>query len=75
LPPWLWLPPAFATLGALHRPEGIAVWKDCMQAFQESSTEFTALLSEYDVKNEIKLLKTCKRLLKNDKNIINTGHI
>jgi DNA-binding MarR family transcriptional regulator len=27
-------------------PEGIAVWKDCMQAFHESSTEIMFLLSE-----------------------------
>ena len=44
--------------------EGIAVWKDCMQAFQESSTEFTALLSEYEVKNAIKLLKKVQKAFK-----------
>ena len=44
--------------------KGIAIWKDGMQAFQESSTKFTALFPEYEVKNAIKLLKKCKRLLK-----------
>ncbi len=45
-------------------PEGFAIWKDCMQAFQESSTEFTALLSEYEVKNAIKLLKKVQKAFK-----------
>lgn len=45
-------------------PEGFAIWKDCMQAFHESSTEFTALLSEYEVKNAIKLLKRVQKAFK-----------
>ena len=45
-------------------PEGFAIWKDCMQAFNESSSEFTALLSEYEVKNAIKLLKKVQKAFK-----------
>ena len=45
-------------------PEGFTTWEKCMQAFQESSTEFTALLSEYEVKNAIKLLKKVQKAFK-----------
>jgi len=45
-------------------PEGFTAWEKCIQAFQESSTEFTALLSEYEVKNAIKLLKKVQKAFK-----------
>lgn len=45
-------------------PEGIAVWKDCMQAFHESSTEFTALLSGGEEASIIRLLKKLQKAFK-----------
>jgi DNA-binding MarR family transcriptional regulator len=45
-------------------PEGIAVWKDCMQAFHESSTEFTSLLSEGEEASIIRLLKKLQKAFK-----------
>ena len=45
-------------------PEGIAVWKDCMQAFHESSTEFTYLLSEEEEASIIRLLKKLQKAFK-----------
>lgn len=45
-------------------PEGIAVWKDCMQAFHESSTEFTSLLSEGEEVSIIRLLKKLQKAFK-----------
>ena len=37
-------------------PEGFAVWKECMQAFNESSSELISILSEYEQVNAIRLL-------------------
>ena len=45
-------------------PEGFAIWKDCMQAFHESSTEFTSLLSEGEEASIIRLLKKLQRAFK-----------
>ena len=45
-------------------PEGLAVWKDCMQAFHESSTEFTSLLSEEEEASIIRLLKKLQKAFK-----------
>ncbi len=45
-------------------PEGLAVWKDCMQAFNESSTEFTSLLSEGEAASIIRLLKKLQKAFK-----------
>lgn len=42
-------------------PEGLAIWKDCMQAFHESSTEFTSLLSEGEEASIIRLLKKLQK--------------
>ena len=46
-------------------PEGVAVWKDCMQAFHESSTEMVSQLSEDEAANAIKFLKKLQRAFKN----------
>jgi len=46
-------------------PEGVAVWKDCMQAFHESSTEMMSQLSEDEVAEAIKFLKKLQRAFKN----------
>ena len=46
-------------------PEGIAVWKNCMQAFHESSTEIMSLLSENEAAKAIKFLKKLQRTFKN----------
>jgi DNA-binding MarR family transcriptional regulator len=46
-------------------PEGIAVWKDCMQAFHESSTEIMSLLSEDEAAKAIRFLKKLQRAFKN----------
>jgi DNA-binding MarR family transcriptional regulator len=46
-------------------PEGVAVWKDCMQAFHESSTETMSQLSEDEAAKAIRFLKKLKRAFKN----------
>jgi DNA-binding MarR family transcriptional regulator len=46
-------------------PEGIAVWKDCMQAFHESSTEIMSLLSEDEAAEAIRFLKKLQKAFKN----------
>ena len=45
-------------------PEGIAVWKDCMQAFHESSTEIMFLLSEDESAEAIRFLKKLQKSFK-----------
>jgi DNA-binding MarR family transcriptional regulator len=45
-------------------PEGLAVWKDCMQAFHESSTEILSLLSEDEAIEAIRFLKKLQRAFK-----------
>ena len=45
-------------------PEGLAVWKDCMQAFHESSTEILSLLSEDEATEAIRFLKRLQKALK-----------
>jgi len=46
-------------------PEGVAVWKDCMQAFHESSTEMMSQLSEDEATRAIRFLKKLQRAFKN----------
>ena len=46
-------------------PEGLAVWKDCMQAFHESSTETMSQLSEDEAAKAIRFLKKLQRAFKN----------
>jgi DNA-binding MarR family transcriptional regulator len=41
--------------------EGSAVWKDCMQAFHESSTEILSLLSEDEAIKAIRFLKKLQK--------------
>jgi DNA-binding MarR family transcriptional regulator len=45
--------------------EGAAVWKDCMQAFHESSIEKMSQLSEDEAAEAIKFLKKLQRAFKN----------
>jgi MarR family 2-MHQ and catechol resistance regulon transcriptional repressor len=45
-------------------PEGFAVWKESMQAFNQSSSELMSNLSEYDQVNAIKLLKKLEKAFK-----------
>ena len=45
-------------------PEGFAVWKESMQAFNQSSSELISTLSEYDQVNAIKLLKKLEKAFK-----------
>ena len=45
-------------------PEGLAVWKDCMQAFHESSTEILSLLSDDEATEAIRFLKRLQKALK-----------
>jgi DNA-binding MarR family transcriptional regulator len=47
-------------------PEGVAVWKDCMQAFHESSTEIMSLLSEDEAAEAIRFLKKLQKAFKNN---------
>jgi DNA-binding MarR family transcriptional regulator len=46
-------------------PEGLAVWKDCMQAFHQSSTEIMSLLSEDEATEAIRFLKKLQKAFKN----------
>jgi DNA-binding MarR family transcriptional regulator len=46
-------------------PEGVAVWKDCMQAFHESSIEMMSQLSEDEAAKAVKFLKKLQRAFKN----------
>ena len=46
-------------------PEGVTVWKDCMQAFHESSTEMMSQLSEDEAAKAVKFLKKLQRAFKN----------
>jgi len=46
-------------------PEGLIVWKDCMQAFHKSSTEIKSLLSEDEAAEAIRFLKKLKKAFKN----------
>ena len=45
--------------------EGVAVWKDCMQAFHESSTEMMSQLSEDEAARAIRFLKKLQKAFKN----------
>ena len=45
-------------------PEGLAVWKDCMQAFHESSTEILSLLSVDEATEAIRFLKKLQKAFK-----------
>jgi DNA-binding MarR family transcriptional regulator len=42
-------------------PEGLAIWKDCIQAFHESSTDFMSILSGGEEGSIIRLLKKLKK--------------
>ena len=44
--------------------EGFAVWKECMQAFNESSSELISILSEYEQVNAIRLLNKLEKAIK-----------
>jgi len=46
-------------------PEGFAVWKDCMQAFHQSSTEIMSLLSKDEADEAIRFLKKLQKAFKN----------
>lgn len=46
-------------------PEGVAVWRDCMQAFHESSSEMMSQLAEDEAANAVKFLKKLQRAFKN----------
>ncbi len=45
-------------------PEGFAVWKESMQAFNESSSELISVLSENEQVNAIRLLNKLKKAFK-----------
>ena len=45
-------------------PEGLAVWKDCMQAFHQSSTEIMSLLSEDEAAEAVRFLKKLQKAFK-----------
>jgi DNA-binding MarR family transcriptional regulator len=46
-------------------PEGVAVWKDCIKAFHESSSEFLSPLSGDEADRAIRMLKKLQRAFKN----------
>ena len=45
-------------------PEGFTVWKECMQAFNQSSSELISILSEPEQVNAIRLLKKLEKAFK-----------
>ena len=45
-------------------PEGFTVWKECMQAFNQSSSELISILSEREQVNAIRLLKKLEKAFK-----------
>jgi len=45
-------------------PEGFTVWKECMQAFNQSSSELISMLSEREQVNAIRLLKKLEKAFK-----------
>jgi DNA-binding MarR family transcriptional regulator len=45
-------------------PEGYAVWKESMQAFNQSSSELISILPDHELVNAIKLLKTLEKAFK-----------
>ena len=45
-------------------PEGFAVWKESMQAFNQSSLELTSILSESELVNAIRLLNKLEKAFK-----------
>ena len=45
-------------------PEGFAVWKECMQAFNQSSSELISILSEHDQVKAIRFLKKLEKAFK-----------
>ena len=45
-------------------PEGFAVWKECMQAFNQSSSELISILSEPDQVKAIRFLKKLEKAFK-----------
>jgi len=45
-------------------PEGFAVWKESMQAFNESSSELISILSENEQVNAIRLLDKLQKVFK-----------
>jgi DNA-binding MarR family transcriptional regulator len=49
----------------LETHQGAALWKDCMQAFNESSAEMMVILSEQEVSKEIELLKKLQKAFQN----------
>jgi DNA-binding MarR family transcriptional regulator len=44
--------------------EGFSVWKECMQAFNQSSSELISILSEHEQVNAIRFLKKLDRVFK-----------
>jgi DNA-binding MarR family transcriptional regulator len=45
-------------------PEGFTVWKESMQAFNQSSSELISILSEYEQGNSIRLLNKLEKAFK-----------
>lgn len=45
-------------------PKGFSVWKECMQAFNQSSSELISILSEHEQLNAIRFLKKMEKAFK-----------
>ena len=45
-------------------PEGFAVWKDSMKAFNQSSSELISILTEHEQVNAIRLLNKLEKAFK-----------
>jgi DNA-binding MarR family transcriptional regulator len=45
-------------------PKGFSVWEECMQAFNQSSSELISILSEHEQVNAIRFLKKLEKAFK-----------
>jgi len=45
-------------------PKGFSVWEECMQAFNQSSSELISILSEHEQLNAIRFLKKLEKAFK-----------
>ena len=48
-------------------PKGFAVWKECMQAFTQSSSELISILSEHEQVKVIRFLKKLEKAFKENR--------
>ena len=50
-------------------PKGFSVWEECMQAFNQSSSELISILSEHEQVNAIRFLKKLEKAFRSKVNV------